>query len=123
MATLDEEQKADIRHRLRTTDISLRALAAEYGVSHGTISRVAPGARTRVLPDLTGLTFGEWLVLRSVTHLYGVRGEHRHWLCLCSCGRHYPVRSSILINGLSRMCRVCQPLAAAQTRREKLRAD
>ena len=48
--------------------------------------------------DVTGQTFGKWLVL--------VRYKGKH-LCRCACGRERKIPTSNLVLGLSTQCREC----------------
>jgi hypothetical protein len=54
------------------------------------------------LIDLTGRTFGNWIVLRK-----GKTKNHAHWICKCSCGDEYEVRSDHLRTGKSTQCTNC----------------
>lgn len=50
--------------------------------------------------DLTGMTFGRWIVLKRDKN----QGGNTSWLCECQCGNRKIVQSSLLRNGSSQSC-------------------
>ena len=55
--------------------------------------------------DLTGRTFGKWIVLGHGS----VRNTHAYWWCKCACGAEQAVDGSHLKRGTSTQCRKCAP--------------
>lgn len=53
------------------------------------------------LIDLTGQTFGKWLVLAVDS---SIPGPQRHWLCRCACGTERAVAGQSLRTGRSTGC-------------------
>ena len=53
-----------------------------------------------LLHDLTGQTFGRWIVLERAPN----RGRYVCWLCRCQCGNTGIVRSGNLVTETSRSC-------------------
>lgn len=51
------------------------------------------------LVNLGGLRFGRWLVLQ--------RTSDARWLCVCDCGRQFPIRGNHLTSGASKGCHFC----------------
>ena len=59
----------------------------------------------RKIIDLTGKSFGRWLVIKQGQRRYQPNGSSRiTWLCKCSCGEIKEVPSIDLRKGLSRSC-------------------
>src|SRR5687767_4591677 len=56
--------------------------------------------RERFYGDLSGQTFGRWLVLRRDPD----RKDRRMWICRCTCGTVSIVRQSGLLGGTSKSC-------------------
>lgn len=54
--------------------------------------------------DLTGKTFGNWLVLKKAENK---KGQHIYWLCRCMCGYEKEVQGNSLRRGLSTCCTSC----------------
>jgi hypothetical protein len=54
--------------------------------------------------DLTGLTFGSWLVLKYQPEDDKHKHFERFWLCRCSCGKEKVVSSYALRSGHSKSC-------------------
>ncbi len=52
------------------------------------------------LTDLSGRTFGKWLVLRKTSH----SGTHTKWECKCECGELRTVFAEALVRGQSKSC-------------------
>jgi hypothetical protein len=50
--------------------------------------------------DLTGMTFGRWLVVRRASSNNG----YATWWCQCDCGSACQVRGSSLRSGRTRSC-------------------
>jgi hypothetical protein len=50
--------------------------------------------------DLTGQSFGDWLVV----HYGGLKGGRTSWVCVCRCGAERFVLSTTLLNGTSSSC-------------------
>lgn len=50
--------------------------------------------------DLTGKSFGKWLVL----YYAGGNGQGATWLCVCECGTERVVTASTMVGGRSRSC-------------------
>lgn len=70
--------------------------------------------------DLTGRTFGSWVVLGLVYPLVQQRsGNHRLWWCRCGCGAVRAVWHQNLVRGLSGGCRACGYRRRAARRAEK----
>ncbi len=55
--------------------------------------------------DLTGKTFGKWIVLRQDP--IKRHGGHAKWICRCECGTVASIDSGNLRTGGSQMCRNC----------------
>lgn len=53
------------------------------------------------MEDLTGMTFGEWFVLKRSENN---KGKTPMWLCECKCGEKRNVNGSNLRNGISKSC-------------------
>ncbi len=60
------------------------------------------GSKNKVLQSaLTGKTFNKWQVLER----YGNSpAGHPYYTCRCVCGRERPVRSDVLVSGVSKSC-------------------
>lgn len=54
--------------------------------------------------DLTGLIFGDWLVLEYSHTIKYNKSQKRYWLCRCCCGTIKPVQQSNLLSGRSKNC-------------------
>ena len=52
-------------------------------------------------PDLTGMRFGRWTVLRRTENASNGSSQ---WLCNCSCGTERTVQGKRLVNGLTVSC-------------------
>ena len=65
--------------------------------------------RHAITKDLTGLTFGDWLVLAHA----GTRSRKQYWTCRCKCGHEKDVESYTLTAGRSKSCRPCSAAAVA----------
>lgn len=59
--------------------------------------------------DLTGHSYGQWVVLsyRGVVQYDGSRSQQQVWLCRCACGREVDVQAVALRTGSSKQCRDC----------------
>jgi hypothetical protein len=66
--------------------------------------------------DLTGQTFGRWLVIRYE----GIRNRRGWWYCRCDCGTYRSVSTSQLTRGRSRSCG-CQAHAKVMPRKQQQR--
>lgn len=63
--------------------------------------------KVQVRNDLTGMTFGRWIVIEQADDYINPSGIHyAQWLCECSCNKHTrkAIRQSTLINKESQSC-------------------
>jgi hypothetical protein len=58
----------------------------------------------KILHNLTGQRFGDWLVLKWAPRPAGIVCKATYWLCRCACGHERAVRSTGLMNGRSTGC-------------------
>lgn len=66
-----------------------------------------PHDKVRVRNDLTGMTFGRWIVIEQADDYINPSGIHyAQWLCECSCNKHTRkvIQQSTLINKESQSC-------------------
>lgn len=54
--------------------------------------------------NLTGIKFGNWLVISPVSSPIGIKNSTQYWKCKCDCGKEKNVASVSLTRGTSKSC-------------------
>lgn len=67
------------------------------------------------IEDLSGKIFGEWTVKEF---LEVDRNGSAIWLCVCSCGKEFPVRGAALLQNKSSKCYLCSRRENGKTNRK-----
>lgn len=57
--------------------------------------------------DMTGKTFGKWLVIQRASRPRGYRWAGAFWLCACDCGNYAIKHGAALRRGLGQSCSEC----------------